>query len=212
MLKLLGGALSPFALRVLIAARFKQIDLPAEAPRGGSRTAEHLARNPIGKVPVLIDGTLVLPESDVILNYLEDRFPNPTLFPGDANQRANTRLLVRLLDTYSVPSFQPFIAAADKAAIATALERIETSLRYIDHFRIDGGFASGDAFSAADCALIPFFDIYERLQDSHQVFDLVRKHPKLVTFWSKARESELGVYARGAMDRAVQELFGGTRA
>src|SRR6185436_17627775 len=97
-MKLLGSTLSPYALRVLIAARAKGIDLPIEEPVGGTRTPAFLALSPIGKVPVLVDGALVLPESNVILAYLEDRFPTPALLPGDAAQRANVRLLVSLID------------------------------------------------------------------------------------------------------------------
>src|SRR3954452_21656550 len=139
-MKLIGDALSPFAVRVMIAARFKGIELDIAPAVGGPRGAEHLSRNPIGKVPVLIDDELVLPESDVIVSYIEDRVPTPTLFPGNAVQRANARLIVRLLDTYSAPSFGPFIQN-DAAGIAVAKQRIADSLRYIDHFRIEGAFA-----------------------------------------------------------------------
>lgn len=107
-MQLIGDALSPFAVRVMIAARYKGIQLDTSPAAGGPRNAEHLARNPIGKVPVLIDGEVVLPESDVIIGYLEDRVPEPTLFPGDPKRRANARLIARLIDVYSTPSFGPF--------------------------------------------------------------------------------------------------------
>jgi glutathione S-transferase len=208
-MKLLGSALSPFAVRVILAARFKRIDLPVEPPPGGTHTAEYLARNPIGKVPVLVDGSIVLPESDVIVSYLEDRFPAPTLFPGDAAERANLRLLSRLLDSYSVPSFRPFLANSDPVAVTSALERIDQSLGYLDHFRHEGEFISGSTFSAADCAWIPFFHIFEQLQDGFRTWDLVRKRPRLEAWWSRARASELGVFARGAIDRAIAEMLQG---
>jgi len=205
-MKLIGSPLSPYATRVMLAARFKGIDLLVEPPEGGPRSAALLALNPIGKVPVLIDGALVLPESDVIVSYLEDYLPQPTLFPGDATQRANARLLVRLLDTYSVPSFGPFFAS-DSAAVATALQRIDASLGYLEHFRIDGEFASGDAFSAADCALIPFFNAFEGLQDRFGTLDLVRKRPLLAAWWSRARATDLGVFAREATADALREFL-----
>ena len=209
-LKLVGGALSPYAVRVMLAARFKGITLAVEAPAGGPRSAAHLARNPIGKVPVLIDGELVLPESDVIVAYLEDRFPQPTLFPGDAAQRSNVRLLCRLIDTYSAPSLGPFIAG-DQPAITVAIERIDTALGYLDHFRRDGEFASGDAFSAADCALIPFFHAFEALQNGFKTYDLVRKRPRLQAWWERARSTELGKFAATAIDRAVAEMLRAVR-
>lgn len=206
-MKLIGTALSPYASRVMIAARFKGIDLPLEAPAGEPRSAQRLAQTPIGKIPVLVDGPLVLPESDVILAYLEDRFPNPTLFPGDAIQRANIRLVARLMDAYSAPSYGPFVENSDPAAIATARERIDQALGYVDHFRIDGEFASGPAFSAADCALIPFFHIMELLQGGFGLFDYVSSRPKLAAWWTRTRGSELGVFATEAMDAAVAKMF-----
>lgn len=160
----------------------------------------------MGRVPVLIDGEIVLPESDVILSYLEDRHPSPTLFPGDAATRANIRLIGRLLDVYSTPSFSAFVAGTDAAAINTALERIDHALGYIDHFRFEGEFAVTDAFSAADCALMPVFCIYERLQRRYATFDLVRKRPRLEAWWVRARESALGSFTRDTMSAAFRAL------
>lgn len=210
-MKLLGGALSPYATRVMIAAHFKGIDLAIEPTAAGPANPALRALSPIGKVPVLIDGSLVLPESDVIIGYLEDRVPQPTLFPGDAAQRANIRLLARLIDTYSAPSFGPFIGG-DRAAIAVALERIDTALGYVDHFRIDGEFASGTAFSLADCALIPFFHTFEALQNGFGTLDLVRKRPRLAAWWSRARASAIGTFAGQAIDSAVAEFLASRRA
>jgi glutathione S-transferase len=155
---------------------------------------------------VLIDGALVLPESDVIVAYLEDRFPQPTLYPGDPAQRSNVRLLCRLLDSYSAPSLGQFLAG-DQPAITVALERIDRALGYLEHFRTEGEFASGHAFSAADCALIPFFHAFERLQDGFHTLDLVRKRPGLHAWWSRARATELGRFACEAIDVSVAELM-----
>jgi glutathione S-transferase len=206
MIKLLGSALSPYVVRVMLAARFKGIELKVEAPAGGMRSREHMALTPTGKVPVLLDDTLVLPESDVIVSYLEDRWPTPTLLPGDAKQRAHARLIVRLLDVYSAPSLRPFLQN-DPAAIAVASERIDCALGYIDHFRQEAEFAAGPAFSVADCALIPFFHAFERLQEPFKTFDLVHERPRLEAWWSRARLSPLGEFARAAIDAAVADML-----
>jgi glutathione S-transferase len=190
---------------VMIAARYKGIELEIAPASGGPGSAEHLARNPIGKVPVLLEGQMVLPESEVIVAYLEDRVPEPTLYPGDAQQRANGRLIARAIDVYSTPSFGAFLRN-DQAGIALAKQRIADSLRYIDHFRIDGEFAVADAFSVADCALIPFFNAFEGLQKPFGTYDLVRPYPKLDAWWARAKESEIGEYARSAIARAAAGL------
>ncbi len=204
-MKLLGNALSPYAVRVMIAARFKGIviDIVDAAPR----SAEVLAKSPIGKIPVLVDGDVVLPESDAILGYFEDRVPQPSLYPGGARERSLVRLMVKLMDAYSTPSFGPFLPSADPAETAVATGRISDALRYIDHFRPDGPFAAGDSFSAADCAWIPFFHYFERLDATHGVFELVRRYPKLDAWWSKTRESEPALFARASIDAEILKLM-----
>jgi glutathione S-transferase len=143
MLTLIGSALSPYVMRVVIAARYKQLTLPLlpsmESESAGVRVRDSLG--PIGRVPVLRD----------------------------------------------------------------------VALGYVDHYRIDGEYASGNAFSMADCALMPLFCIYEGLQSRYGVYDLVRKRPKLDAWWARARESEIGSFTRasiGAAFRALRELPG----
>jgi len=204
-MKLLGSALSPYAVRVMIAARYKRIEI--EIVEAAPRSPEVLAKSPIGKIPVLVDGDVVLPESDTILGYFEDLVPLPSLYPGGARERALVRLMVRLMDAYSTPSFGPFLPDADRAETAIATGRISDALRYIDHFRPDGSFAAGDSFSAADCAWIPFFHYFERLDATHGVFELVRRYPKLASWWSRARESEPGLYARASIDAEIAKLM-----
>ena len=55
------------------------------------------ALNPQGFVPVLIDGDLVLTQSPAIIEWLEERYPNPPLLPADMNDRARVRALAALV-------------------------------------------------------------------------------------------------------------------
>ena len=71
-MKLYGGLLSPFVMRVVLTARAKGIELPVEMPEGGIKSDAFLALNPMGKMPCLVDGDFALPESSVIIDYLED--------------------------------------------------------------------------------------------------------------------------------------------
>src|SRR4029453_19539745 len=60
-------------------------------------------KNPLGKVPVLEEGEFVLPESVVINEYLEERYPEPALWPADPAERAVGRLLVHRFDELCRP-------------------------------------------------------------------------------------------------------------
>src|SRR4029079_9882303 len=62
-------------------------------------------KNPLGRLPVLAEDELVLPESAVINEYLEERYPEPALWPADAAERAFGRLLVFRFDQLSKPYY-----------------------------------------------------------------------------------------------------------
>jgi glutathione S-transferase len=97
-MKLYAFPLSPFSAKVRIALAEKGLDceiVDVPTSRGGivSKPAELLAINPRGQVPVLVDGELALYDSTVIVEYLEDRFPAPPLYPRDVASRARCRQL-----------------------------------------------------------------------------------------------------------------------
>ncbi len=69
-----------------------------EPPGGGYRSAEYRALVPSGTIPALVDGDLVLPESDAIVSYLEEVSGRRDALPGDAAARAKARALTRIID------------------------------------------------------------------------------------------------------------------
>jgi glutathione S-transferase len=83
--------LSPNSRKVRIAAALLGIDLDlvhVDLDKGEQRRPEFLAKNPMGKVPVLEDGELILPESAAIMAYLADSKPGNSLYPADRRARA----------------------------------------------------------------------------------------------------------------------------
>jgi glutathione S-transferase len=63
--------------------------------------------NATGRVPVLDDG-FILPESEVIMEYLEERYPEPALLPSDPRERAEARLLVHRFDKLLTDDYYAF--------------------------------------------------------------------------------------------------------
>src|ERR1051325_244729 len=84
---------SPFssnARKVRITAGLLGIELelePVDLMKGAQRNPEFLAINPMGKVPVLVDGDFVLSESAAIMAYLADGKPGHALYPDDCRRR-----------------------------------------------------------------------------------------------------------------------------
>jgi len=101
-LQLLEHPLSSYAQKVKIALREKGLPFAAETPEdfGTGRDSGPLAaRNPRAEVPVLLDGATVIPDSTVILEYLDERWPTPPLLPADPAARAAARLTEEMCDT-----------------------------------------------------------------------------------------------------------------
>ena len=89
----------PFAARVRIVLAEKALDYDAVEIDLGDRPAWLYEKNPLGKVPVYEEeGGLVLPESWVIMEYLEERYPEPALWPADPAERALGRLWLDRFD------------------------------------------------------------------------------------------------------------------
>jgi glutathione S-transferase len=98
--KLYGTPLSPYFCRVWFAALAKDVDLELEIGPPDVQSGPNRKRSPTGKVPFIEDGDILLYESEVIVEYLEDRYPEPPLLPVGASDRAQSRLISRLVDLY----------------------------------------------------------------------------------------------------------------
>lgn len=90
-MKLYYSPLSSNSLKVRVAAALLDIPLElmnVELPKGEQRRPDYLAINPMGKVPVLVDGDFVLPESAAIMIYLAESKPGNRLYPAERRARA----------------------------------------------------------------------------------------------------------------------------
>jgi glutathione S-transferase/RNA polymerase-associated protein len=91
---------SPYARKVRIALYEKGLDFERiRALHGDCNRTDFVHVNPRAEVPALVDGDLALYDSTVICEYLEDRYPEPAIYPRDPRLRAECRLLEDLADT-----------------------------------------------------------------------------------------------------------------
>jgi glutathione S-transferase len=120
---------------------------------------------PIGKFPVLGDDARgqTVPESSVIIEYLDRHYPGPTRFiPADLDLALQTRLRDRFYDLYVHLPMQKIMVdrlrPADKRdphGVEEARTQLRTSYAMIDKQMSAGTWAMGEAFSLADCAAAP---------------------------------------------------------
>jgi glutathione S-transferase len=109
------SARCPYCARVRIMLAEKSIAYEPVAVDLSNRPAWLYEKNPAGKVPVLEEDTLVLPESAVIMEYLEDRYPEPALLPADPAQRALERVRVFRFDRELGDDYYAFRRGDDNA-------------------------------------------------------------------------------------------------
>jgi RNA polymerase-associated protein len=121
--KLIDAPRCPYCARVRIALAEKGLDYDAVEIDLSDRPAWVYELNVTGRVPILDDG-FVLPESEVIMAYLEDRFPEPALLPPDPAARARARLLVHRFDRNIGDDYYAF-RRGDENALAQKLEDLE---------------------------------------------------------------------------------------
>jgi maleylpyruvate isomerase len=159
---------SSAAYRVRIALNYKGLayeQVPIDLRAGAQRAPEFLAINPQGLVPVLEDEGVRLTQSLPILNYLEERYPEPALLPKDAAGRATSRAIavaiaceIHPLNNLRVLQYldrELGLGEAQRLAwyrhwMAEGLGAIEAML-----VRSAGTFCVGDAPSLADVCLVP---------------------------------------------------------
>jgi glutathione S-transferase len=208
-MRLYGTLLSPFVMRAALAARMKGFDIPIEPPEGGSRTPAHLELNPMGKVPVLVDGDFVLPESAVIAEYLEEALDGPALLPENIEERARARLLARVADTYLLPALTGVFLAREKPeGVPAALEETDRALGYLEALRpLHGDWLAADEHSLADAAAMPLFFFIDAFEQSFGTATLLAKHPGLAAWWKRAKATEHGIRLMVEMSAALEDMM-----
>ena len=132
---------------------------------GQHKSPEHLARHPFGKAPTIDDDGFGVYETQAILRYLDQVFPNPPLTPADPKARARMNQALAINDCYF---FRPeagvglvfnrvvaprFGMAADEAAVAAAIPGARHCVEVLATFLEGRPYFAGEALSLADLQL-----------------------------------------------------------
>ena len=169
MIKIIGSFVSPYVRKVLACMHIKGIDYEIDpiTPFFGNDEFERLS--PLRRIPVLIDGDLVLCDSSVICAYLDEAYEGRSLFPADPRDRARARWLeefadTRLGDLFIWSLFYQRIVKPMVWGEPTDEERVERTLRddvpraldYLESELPETGFLFGE-LGIADIAIASFF-------------------------------------------------------
>lgn len=168
-LTVIGSYISPYVRKVLACLELKGMDYAIDPIPPFTGNAAFARLSPLKRVPVLLDGGLVLNDSSVICQYLEDKQPAPALYPRDIAERARARWLEEYADTRLADGliwrlfYQRSIRkrttgeAPDETVIAQALEvEIPAALDYLESQLPADGFVFGEP-SIADISIASYF-------------------------------------------------------
>jgi glutathione S-transferase len=183
---------SPFGRSVLATLEEKGAPyrLMPLAP-GSSKSPEHLARHPFGRVPVLEHDGFLLYETQAILRYLDRVLPQPALTPADPRRAARMDQVMNISDWYlfqgvcNVIAFQRIIGpkmlglTPDEAAVDAAMPRARTVFAELSRLLGDQAYIAGDALSLADLQTAPQMSF---LALTPEWATLTEPHPNLVAW------------------------------
>lgn len=129
---------SPYAARVRIQIRLKNLPVAIVEPPFALRSIEFLEAFPLGKLPLLLlDDESTIAESTVIMDYLEALFPEPPLIPAGSANCAHNGMLVRYADNHLAQSLSPLFmefmsSGNNRASIEVKLEKLQSELTKLD--------------------------------------------------------------------------------
>lgn len=160
-----GANISPYVRKVRVALAYKGIEYNNTQQSPFGAPDEFVAKSPMSKIPCWEEGELILPDSSVILGYLEHRYPDPPLLPAEPGKRARALWFEEYADTRMgecIPAvfFQRVVMPnilkweTDEAAVALLLEKkVPEVLDYLSSCLGDDEFMVGGEFSIADIAI-----------------------------------------------------------
>jgi len=144
----------PLSHRVRIVLEEKSITADVISVDKNNLPEDLIDLNPYSSVPTLVDRDLVLYNSQIIVEYLDERYPHPPLMPVDPVSRARSRMMLyRIeLDWYSLLGD---LTGSSNAKVAAARKTIQDGLTLIAPIFVKKSYFMSDDFSLIDCSLAP---------------------------------------------------------
>ena len=152
---LYSGKDCPHSHRTRIVASEKDIQMDINWVDENDLPQEVLELNPANDVPLLVDRDLVLYNSYVVMEYLDERFPHPPLMPVDPVSRAQARLMLSRIEKDWYQGMSVLMTGNSKKVQEAARQVIRDGLAAIAPIFARQEYMIGDAFSLVDCSLGP---------------------------------------------------------
>ena len=184
------------AARLALAEKgvtYRLVEVDVFAP--GGPPAEHLARQPFGKIPAFEHDGFRLYETGAITRYVDETFDGPALQPAKPRGRGRMNQVISILDSYAYPILVRVIyeervdvprrgRSPDEMRVVRALPTAETCLAALEGILTDGPWLAGSALTLADLHAAPMFDL---LLQTPEGAEMLSRHARLAFWWTAMR-------------------------
>lgn len=159
MMVLYSGTTCPFSHRCRFVLFEKGMDFEVRDVDLFNKPEDIALMNPYGQVPILVERDLILYESTIINEYIDERFPHPQLIPGDPVARARVRLFLFNFEKelFSHVSLIENCTAdkATEASLADSRAQIRDRLTQLTPIFVKNRYMLGDEFTMLDVSIAP---------------------------------------------------------
>ncbi len=172
---------SPYVRMPLLACEEKGAPYRLVAMEfGKTRTPEHLARQPFGRMPYMEHGGFWLYEAQAIIRYIDQVSDGPSLTPADPKAQARMNQVMNIIDWYVMPSISMGIGfnrmvkpifgmPVDEAAVAAAVPQAKVCVAALEDLLADKPYFAGDRLSLADLMAVSHLDLLPRSPEGGEI-------------------------------------------
>jgi len=173
---------SPFLRAVEVTLKEKGADYRLQAMSPAEmKTPAHLAMHPFGRIPIFEQDDFRLYETQAIVRYVDEIFPNQPLTPGDPQARARMNQVIGIIEWYFFPKAAAPIAfhriigprllglPCDEAAIAEAMPMAGTCFAELDRLLGDKPYFTGVSVALADIMLAAQLDLFAECAEGREL-------------------------------------------
>ncbi len=158
MMILYSGTTCPFSQRCRFVLYEKGMDFEVRDIDLYNKPEDISLMNPYGRVPILVERDLILYESNIINEYIDERFPHPQLMPADPVMRARTRLFLHNFEKelfVHVSVLEDHVAGQDDDKVELARKIIRERLSQLSGLMQKNKYMLGEDFSMLDITMAP---------------------------------------------------------
>ena len=215
-MKLYPGDLSPYSAKVRMQIYAMGIqdelsfDLPVQFMMGKMYEV-----SPIGRIPVLEVDEGLIPESEVIAEYLDERFPDKALTGGSLKARADVRVVSRMADIYLMNNIFMSLSQANQetrvqAVLDLLIGQVKRGIGALEKHIGDGEFAVGDSLTRADCSLVPALWMCSSTVPRLGFDSPILEGTRVSAYWDNIQHNEFAAKILDEMDKGMKARLDGT--